>query len=161
MAQRTSPPLSVKDSALSAAPPASVPAAVPGVPGVSSAASPGAAGVIPDAQAARNSQRHYPQPFRIAAVRYAATCGQSKRAAALDMGVSDKTLGEWIRDARPDAAGVVDVARFDELAQLREQNRELLARTVRLTAERDFLKKCASYFATPSTPPTPSSGGFK
>ena len=32
---------------------------------------------------------------------------------------------------------------------------ELLARTLRLTAERDFLKKCAAYFATPS------SGGSK
>jgi hypothetical protein len=56
----------------------------------------------------------------------------------------------WVNDARPDADGVVDVARFDELAQLRAQNRELLARAVRLTAERDFLKKCASYFATPA-----------
>ena len=137
--------------------PPGVPAAVPGVP-ASPAVPPGAAGVIPDAQAARNSQRHFTQPFKLAAVCYAASSGKSQRAAALDMGVSDKTLGEWIRDAQPDAAGVVDVARFDELAQLRAQNRELLARTVRLTAERDFLKKCASYFATPSTPP---SGGFK
>ena len=160
MAQRTSPPLSVKDSALSAALPPGVPAAVPGVPALPTVphVPAGVAVVIPDAQAARNSQRHYPQPFRIAAARYAATCGKSHRAAALDMGISDKTLGKWIRDAQPDAAGVVDVARFDELAQLRAQNRELLARTVRLTAERDFLKKCASYFATPSTPP---SGGFK
>ena len=89
------------------------------------------------------------QPFKLAAVRYAAACGKSQRAAALDMGLSDKTLGEWVRDGRPDAAGVVDAPRFDQLAQLRLQNRELLARNTRLTAERDFLKKCASYFATP------------
>ena len=51
---------------------------------------------------------------------------------------------------RAQGAGAVDVQRFDELARLRTQNRELLARNQRLTAERDFLKKCASYFATPS-----------
>ena len=40
--------------------------------------------------------------------------------------------------AMPDAAGIVDAARFDELAQLRTQNRELHTRNTRLTAERDF-----------------------
>ena len=105
---------------------------------------------VPDARSARDAQGHFLQPFKLAAVRYAAACEKSQRAAALDMGLSDKTLGEWLRDARPDPAGVVDAQRFDELAELRSQNRELLARTVRLTAERDFLKKCATYFATPT-----------
>ena len=105
---------------------------------------------LPDARAARDSRGHFTQPFRVAAVRYARVCGKSQRAAARDMGISDKTLSEWARDARPDASGAVDVQRFDELAQLRTQNRELLDRNQRLTAERDFLKKCASYFATPA-----------
>jgi transposase-like protein len=118
-----------------------------------SSGSPG--GVPPDAAAARDPKGHFTQAFKLAAVRYAAASGKSQRAAALDMGISDKTLSMWIGDARPDAAGIVDVQRFDELAQLRAQNRELLARTQRLTAERDFLKKCASYFATPA------SGGLK
>ena len=106
---------------------------------------------IPDANAARDAQGHFSQAFRLAAVRYAAACGKSQRAAAKDLGISDGTLGEWTRDARPDPAGIIDAARFDELAQLRAQNRELLARNLRLTQERDFLKKCASYFATPTT----------
>jgi len=105
---------------------------------------------VPDAASARDAQGHFTRPFRLAAVRYAVSCGKTLRAAALDMGISDKTLGGWVHDARPDAAGVVDVQRFDELAQLRAQNRELLARNQRVTAERDFLKKCASYFATPT-----------
>jgi transposase-like protein len=109
----------------------------------------------PDANAARDAQGHFTQAFKLAAVRYAAACGKSQRAAALDIGISDGTLGEWSRDARPVPAaagkdGVIDVQRFDELAQLRAQNRELLARNLRLTAERDFLKKCASYFASPT-----------
>ena len=112
----------------------------------------------PDANAARDANGHFTQAFKLAAVRYAAACGKSQRAAALDIGISDGTLGEWSRDARPIPApaagkdGVIDVQRFDELAQLRAQNRELLARNLRLTAERDFLKKCASYFASPTPP---------
>jgi transposase-like protein len=129
MAEPSSPSSSFKDSSLASVPPAVA---------------------VPDARSARDPQGHFLQPFKLAAVRYATACGKSQRAAALDMGISDKTLGEWVRDARPDAAGVVDAPRFDELAQLRSQNRELLARNLRLTAERDFLKKCASYFATPT-----------
>jgi transposase len=129
MAEQPSSSSTFKDSSLASVPPAVA---------------------VPDARSARDAQGHFLQPFRLAAVRYAAACGKSQRAAARDMGISDKTLGEWTRDARPDAAGVVDASRFDELAQLRAQNRELLARNLRLTAERDFLKKAAAYFATPT-----------
>ena len=129
MAEPSSASSSFKDSSLSSVPPS---------------------GVVPDAKAARDPQGHFTQAFKLAAVRYAVACGKSQRAAALDMGISDKTLFVWINDARPDATGIVDVQQFDELAQLRTQNRQLLARNQRLTAERDFLKKCASYFATPT-----------
>lgn len=139
-ATSSSPPSSVKDSAL---PP---PPAPPVVVAASSSSS-----APPDARASRDPSGHFTQAFRLAACRYAAACGKSQRAAARDMGISDKTLSDWSRDARPDpVTGAVDVARFDELAQLRAQNRELLAQTARLTAERDFLKKCASYFASPA-----------
>lgn len=130
MAEQSSP--SFSDSSLSSVPP-SAPRSV----------------AAPQAHSARDSQGHFTQAFRVAAVRYAVSCGKSQRAAALDMGLSDKTLGNWVRDAAPDSAGVVDVQRFDELAQLRKENRELLARNAHVTAERDFLKKCAVYFATP------------
>ena len=106
---------------------------------------------IPDANAARDAQGHFSQAFRLAAVRYAAACGKSRRAAAKYPGISDGTLGEWTRDARPDPAGIIDANRFDELARLRARNRELLAAKNRLTQERDFLKKCAGCFATPAT----------
>ena len=75
--------------------------------------------VVPDGGTARDEQGHFNREFRLAAVRYAAGCGKSQRAAAVDMGVSDKTLGGWINQAKPDAAGNIDVQRFDELAQLR------------------------------------------
>ncbi len=131
--------------------PSSSPASSPNDSSLSSVPPPASrSGTTPDAAAARDPQGHFTQDFRLAAVRYAATCGKSQRAAAADMGLSDKTLSMWINDARPDAAGIVDGQRFDELAQLRAQNRELLARNQRLTAERDFLKKCATYFASPT-----------
>jgi transposase-like protein len=140
MAHATSPSPSVKDSS----PPA------PSTPAGSAPSSSSPA--PPDARASRDPSGHFTQAFRLAAVRYAAACGKSQRAAARDMGVSDKTLSDWARDARPDpVTGAVDVARFDELARLRTENRELLARATRLTAERDFLKKCASYFASSGT----------
>ena len=113
----------------------------------------------PDARSARNPKGHFTQAFKLAAVRYAAECGKSQRAAALDMGVSDKTLAVWIGDARPEAlpgvqgtpgAGLVDVQRFDELAQLRARVRQQDEQLRRVTAERDFLKKAAAYFATPT-----------
>jgi len=114
-----------------------------------------ASAALPDAKAARDPQGHFTQAFKLAAIGYANTCGKSQRAAARDTGISDKTLSAWINDARPDATGNIDVQRFDELAQLRTQVRELLACKTRLTAERDFLKKAAAYFATPN------SGGSK
>ena len=132
MAQTSSPSFPSKDASISSVPSPAV--------------------AVPDAKAARDAQGHYPQAFKLAAVRYAASCGKSQRAAARDLGLSDGTLGDWTRDAQPDSAGIVDAARFDELAQLRTQNRELLARTARLTQERDFLKKAAAYFATPTNP---------
>ena len=89
----------------------------------------------PDANAARDAKGHFTQAFKLAAVRYAMACGKSQRAAAVDIGISDGTLADWSRDARPVPAA----------------KDELLARNLRLTAERDFLKKCASYFATPTS----------
>ena len=108
MAEPLSPSSPFKDSS---------PDSPPASPGVLAA---------PDANAARDAKGHFTQAFKLAAVRYAAACGKSQRAAALDIGISDGTLGEWSRDARPVPAaagkeGVIDVQRFDELAQLRAQ----------------------------------------
>lgn len=61
--------------------------------------------VPPDANAARDNKGHFTQVFKLAAVRYAAACGKSQRAAAADIGISDGTLADWTRDARPVPAG--------------------------------------------------------
>lgn len=133
MAEESSPSSSLKDSSLSSHLPSGSTRLVP-----------------PDGNAARDVKGHFAQPFRGAAVRYAVTCGKSQRLAAADMGISEKTLCTWVRDAQPSSAGDINVDRFDELAQLRADKRELLAQNLRLTQERDFLKKAAAYFATPT-----------
>ena len=115
--------------------------------------SPAAAGLAPpDGRAARNAKGHFTQPFKLLAVRYAVACDKSQRLAAADMGLSENTLSTWIRDAQPDSTGVVDADRFDELATLRTKVREQDALLKRVCMERDFLKKAAAYFATPTSP---------
>jgi hypothetical protein len=66
----------------------------------------------PDAASARGPKGHFNQAFKLAAVRYALECGKSQRAAAADMGVSDKTLSGWIGDAALDLGDLL--AGFDE-----------------------------------------------
>jgi len=116
-----------------------------------------AAIVPPDGVMARDAKGHFTQAFRVAALRYAFTCGKTSKLAAADMGISTKSLAEWSKDALPSDTGEIDVERFDELAQLRAEKRDLLARNLRLTQERDFLKKVSAYFATPTRP----NGGSK
>jgi len=49
--------------------------------------------------------RHYSTEFRAEAVRLATTSGQSIRSVALDLGIANQTLGEWIRLSRERPAG--------------------------------------------------------
>jgi len=107
--------------------------------------------VPPDAAASRDAKGHFTQAFRVAAVRYALTCGKTRKQAAADMGISSKSIADWSRDAQPSPTGQIDVERFDELAQLRVRVREQDAILRRVTDERDFLKKVSAYFANPST----------
>ena len=48
---------------------------------------------------------HYSTEFRAEAVRLAGTSGQSVRQVALDLGISNQTLGEWIPPVPRAAAG--------------------------------------------------------
>ena len=84
---------------------------------------------------------HYSTEFRAEAVRLAGTSGQSVRQVALDLGISNQTLGEWIRRSRERPPGTpLDP---DERAELDE-----LRRRVRiLETEREILRKAAAFFA--------------
>ncbi len=86
--------------------------------------------------------RHYSTEFRAEAVRLAETSGQSIRSVALDLGIANETLGEWIRRSRERPAGTPLAA--DERAELEELRR----RVKTLETEREILRKAAAFFAS-------------
>ena len=86
--------------------------------------------------------RHYSEEFRAEAVRLAETSGQSIRSVALDLGISNQTLGEWIRAAHARPPGTLLAS--DERAELVELRRRVKV----LETEREILRKAAAFFAS-------------
>ena len=84
---------------------------------------------------------HYPEKFRREAVRLVLTTDKSAAQVARDLGISDKTLGNWVRveqeKARP---GALSEDERLELKRLRKENSEL-------KTEREILRRAAAYFA--------------
>jgi transposase len=85
----------------------------------------------------------YPPEFRAEAVELIRSGTKSFRELSRDLGVTDQTLRNWVRQADLDAGrrndGLTTPDR-DELRRLRAENR-----TLRM--ERDLLKKAAVFFA--------------
>ena len=59
---------------------------------------------------------------------------------AKELKIYDSTLGNWVRQAREEAAGAPSV---EERAEIRELRGEL----ERVTRERDLLAKCVAFFS--------------
>ena len=87
----------------------------------------------------------YTPEFREEAVRLARSRGpdESIRQVALRLGVSNETLGLWLRDA--DALEATAEARLS--ADERHELVELRRRVKTLETEREILKKAAAFFA--------------
>ncbi len=87
----------------------------------------------------------YPSEFKESAVKLAVESEQSVAQTARDLGVNANTLHTWINQyhRKPaSTAGAVDHQHlYDELKQLRKENK-------RLQEERAILKKAAAYFAS-------------
>jgi transposase len=85
----------------------------------------------------------YPEEFRREAVRLARMGDKPQRRLARDLGVSDVTLRNWLKEEkaakgeRPD--GLSSDER-DELRRLRDEN-------AKLRVEREILRKAAVFFA--------------
>jgi transposase len=85
----------------------------------------------------------YPEEFRREAVKLVRLMGKSQRQVAEDLGISDVTLRNWIKQAERDEGKRPDGLSTDEreeLARLRRENQ-----TLRM--EREILKKAAAFFA--------------
>ena len=84
---------------------------------------------------------HYPEEFRGEAVRLVLTTDQSTAQVAPDLGISDKTLGNWVRveqdRARP---GALSEDERLELTRLHKENSEL-------KSEREILREAAALVA--------------
>jgi transposase len=88
----------------------------------------------------------YPEEFKREAIELVRITGRSKRQVAEDLGISDVTLRNWIKQAERDEGKRPDGLSTDEreeLARLRRENQ-----TLRM--EREILKKAAAFFARES-----------
>lgn len=87
----------------------------------------------------------YPPEFRREAVELVRVSGKPIAQVASNLGVSDQTLRNWVKQAAVDAGkreGLTSEER-EELRRLRRENRTLLQ-------EREILKKAAAFFARES-----------
>ena len=85
----------------------------------------------------------YPPEFRVEAVELIRSGTKTIRGLSRDLGVSDQTLRNWLKQADVDAGRRHDgltTSEREELRHLRSENR-----TLRM--ERDLLKTAAVYFA--------------
>lgn len=92
----------------------------------------------------KKSRTQYSDEYKSEAVRLVRESGKPVTQIARELGVNANVLHRWVREERAaDAAGSTRSgvkAEQEEVARLR---REL----ARVTAERDFLKRAAAYFA--------------
>ena len=84
----------------------------------------------------------YPPEFRAEAIRLVKTSGDPLRQIAKDLGVSDQTLRNWVKQDDVDA-GRKSGLTSDERSRLRELERE----NRKLREEREILRKAAAFFA--------------
>ena len=88
------------------------------------------------------ARRSYPPEFKSEVVKLARTSGKSLRQIAMDLGISNETLGVWVREDQERAVATPLAA--DERAELAELRRRVKV----LETEREILKKAAALFAS-------------
>ena len=86
----------------------------------------------------------YTAEFKAEAIKQVTERGYGVVEVSKRLGVSDKSIYKWLRDAELQKQPVVSQA----LAALKQENARLNAALKRATEERDILKKAAVYFAS-------------
>jgi transposase len=85
----------------------------------------------------------YPPGFRREAIRLLRSGGRSARQLAGELGCSEQTLRNWLRQDEADRGERSEVLSSEERARLRELERENRV----LRQEREILKRAAAFFA--------------
>ncbi len=88
----------------------------------------------------RRPRRKFTDEFKADAVALVEESGGQIAKVAKELNIYDSSLGNWVRQAREEAAGAPTAA---ERAEIRELKREL----ERVKRERDILGKAAAYFS--------------
>jgi transposase len=94
----------------------------------------------------RRVRAQYTADYKAQAVSLAETLGATK--AARKLGISVKTLANWIRLARD--GGIVKGGKRHPASDLEAEVFRLRAENAQLRMERDFLKKATAFFAKES-----------
>ena len=95
----------------------------------------------------RQVRAQYTADYKAQAVSLAETLGATR--AARKLGISVKTLANWIRISR-DGSGFVKDGKRRPVNDLEAEVARLRAENQQLRMERDFIKKAAAYFAKES-----------
>jgi transposase len=88
----------------------------------------------------RRSRRKFTDEFKADAVAMVEESGGKIAKVAVELGIYDSSLGNWVRQAREEADGAPTA---QERAEIRELKREL----DRVRRERDILGKATAYFS--------------
>ena len=91
----------------------------------------------------------YPPEFRREAVSIMRSGARSPRQLAAELGCSEQTLRNWLRQDQADRGERTDVLSNEERQRLRELERENRV----LKQEREILKRAAAFFARESDRP--------
>ncbi|MCS6328007.1 MAG: transposase [Nitrospira sp.] len=93
------------------------------------------------------TRRQYPEEFKQEAVRLVRDSARPVAQVARDLGISESLLYRWRTQHRQaEAQGTTRAGQRTEAEELTHLKREL----VRVTQERDFLKRAAAFFARES-----------
>jgi len=96
-------------------------------------------------------RQQFTKEFREQAARLVVQDGLSVAAAAKQLGISERTLGNWVRKARKGGLSGVGSNR-KPVTELEAENAKLHRELAISRMECDLLKKAAAYFARESLP---------
>jgi transposase len=95
-------------------------------------------------------RRVFTVQFRQEAVQLVLRDGKSLALAARELGISDKSLANWVTQARQGQLGSVDSRRITPVSDVQAEISRLKRELAQAREERDILKKAAAYFASVS-----------